>query len=203
MKIIFCLFLFIACFLISCGSLKKATQTKQFGDIVILQGKKNHNIQSDKQSIQLDREAFTIKLYSKKYNSNNQENFITRITASLDQDILNLAQLGENIKESSSFYPSRALAITRGIGYEQLYLNKEAHHILYYENEEDKTISLLSKNEEVLTLGFTVPTFWKDGNSFSIQEATFSSFYLLIFIDKNLDQIINEGELKKVRIDLK
>jgi len=86
-------------------------------------------------------------------------------------------------------------------GYHSLLVDYNGHHYLTYTSETDRRVRKIGQNGEFLKLAFDIPGLEIDGEEINIQDFPETTIYLAIFINKNLDGVIDKGELTKVKVN--
>ena len=184
----------------ACSS-TKTLSTKPETDIQsvsIFQNNKEVLINGEKGKI--ENKDFAIRFFCKQYNGEKKEFFSARIVAFSEPEELARIHTGMSKSESICFGIGTGMAASKGGAYEELIFNNDACHYLLYEDKTSKRVDLIGREGDHLNLEFWVQTIIKDGKRFAMNELDATTFYLAIFIDRNLDEIIDEGELTKVTL---
>ena len=79
---------------------------------------------------------------------------------------------------------------------------EKGYHYLYYKSEVDRRLTLIDKVDEWLKLDFEINNFTidKGGSLNVIEDILIDQFYLAIYIDRNLNNTIDKGELFKCKV---
>lgn len=158
----------------------------------------------DSEAITIAREKFAIRFFNKKYNAENKEYYAARIVALLKTSELDVIKTGMRLANMPRFSEGTAMAGKIG-GYENLIFSNDGHHYLYYENAINRRLNLVKEGDLYQKLGFEIRgfLFYENGTKIPISESKLNEFYLAILIDRNLNGIIDDGELRKVTVILK
>jgi hypothetical protein len=150
--------------------------------------------------IELKRQAFTIRFYNSRYTDDRY--YATRIAIFTDKTLLDKAQAGLKDSEVPYLAPYTGLAAD-SLGYSAIFLDGEAHHYLYYKDEQDRRVKLVSESQGVLELEWSPHSFYIDGQDKEFSEAGVDRMYMVIYSDRDLDGVIDQHELRKVAITFK
>lgn len=182
----------------SCTSIK--TKNIDLNTIYIYQNNKLIPVNKDYSEIDLLREEFSLRFYNKAYKPKKDEYYAAQIAAFKNRNDIKKYSIGMNIEELECFAPGTGMA-TRG-NYEYLYLTTSGHHYVHYKNKNNKRLNLIDKIKDYLLLEFEINRTFINDNSVPLSEVQINNFYLLIFIDRNLNNIIDKKELKLIKINL-
>ncbi len=185
-------------FLASCSGTKKMASKSKITDVFLLQNGQTIKLQSNDQQT-IAKAPFALRFYCQRYTKDAYH--AVQIAALRDQSAFDKVSVGMPMEELANFGPASGLAGTSE-GYDALYLNDYGHHYLYYENEQNRRLLLLDKEGENLFLEFHVPKFFFGDKLYEIADAPISTVYLVIFIDRNADGIMDSGELTKLTLHL-
>jgi len=112
--------------------------------------------------------------------------------------------VGKKLEDIPYFQPGTGFASGKGKGYDTAFISASGHHYLFYENEKDKRVMRVATHPGgVLELEWRIFALHHDGEHVAFHELRTDSLYFVIFIDLNLDQVINTGELKIVKVKFK
>jgi hypothetical protein len=87
----------------------------------------------------------------------------------------------------------------RGL-YDAFVVTNTGHHYLYYENEAERRVSRVSIANELLELEWPVSGASIDDQDIPLTELAVTPLYFVFFQDRNLNEIIDAGELKIVKV---
>lgn len=145
------------------------------------------------------KDKFAVRFSNKAYNSSAEKYYAAQVAAFIDKSELHKINIGMETTEISCFEPGTGMA-SYSFGYDALIFNKSGHHYLYFETKSDKRVNLISEKKGILRLEFPIEKFMINKEYFKISDVKMNEFYLAIFIDSNLNSIIDEGELTKLTI---
>lgn len=193
----FCFSFFVSIYLLatafSCFGQENSTTT-----ITFLQGDSLYKINKNTDSIKLDRKPFSIRYFSKQYNEKNEKFYSAQI-AVLENPIDTLViKIGQNTKDIPYFEPGTGMAPGENGMYDTIFITNTGHHYLTYENETEKRVFRISKNKDILELEWKISAAFYEEKDVQFSELKISTLYFVIFIDNNLNGIIDNQELKIV-----
>lgn len=166
-----------------------------YNNVFIIQDDKLLLLSDKKPLIYINRSDFSIVYYQEK-------EFSSAMQVSLTDDInvFNKIKVGVPVENTPVYYPGSGMAAGRG-GYKTAAISSDGHHYLYYDETEYSRAKLVRKlNNGMLELEFNINTFYLDGSEYPINRLPLDQLYLSVFHDENKNQIIDEGELKKLTI---
>jgi hypothetical protein len=185
-------FLFTAIFIFCSTNI--IGQPDSLSMIRFIQNDSVYRINTENSSIMLKKAPFSIRFFSKAYETESNRLYSAKIIVLQKED--SRISPGENIP---AFAPGTGLAAYRE-GYESAEITNEGHHYLYYENENDKRVDLVSQKDDMLELDWKITAFSFEDKNFPVAALKQKALYFYIFIDRNLDEIIDEGELRAVKV---
>ncbi|MGB0931942.1 MAG: hypothetical protein ACPGVB_14255 [Chitinophagales bacterium] len=169
--------------------------------IVVYQEGKENLIESESQSIEITDDKFSIRFYNKKYAPERKEFYAAQIAALTDKQAFEQIHIGQQIEDISYFGGGTGMAAAKG-GYESLIINNEAHHYLFYENETSNRLKLIGQKNDNWRFEFVINSFSINREKLPLQNEKIAELYLVILIDRNLNNMIEEGELTKLTLEL-
>ena len=153
--------------------------------------------------IEIEREPFSLKFYNRKYDSVKKRYHSAQIAAFTDKSEFDKIKTGMSKDDLECFSSGSGIAAGRNGKYESLIFSNSGHNYTFYENPEHERLILLKESNGILRLEYQVNSVYYDGRTESINEIELSIFYLAFLIDKNLDGVIDNGELNKLTIKIK
>lgn len=147
--------------------------------------------------IQLKRKPFKLVFPLREYDIEKKEFYSARITASTNVDILSLKPGQE--RENIPFFTSGTGLASGLYGYDSLFLTENAHHYIIYN----------SKNESIqranIIAGYGDGRYEVEWLIYNINDKPIRKFeqdilYIVVFIDNNLDNILDKGEFFRFAI---
>jgi hypothetical protein len=197
--------IFISILVLVVSSFKQAVCTSLGGEgtnITIYQNGKETSVKSE-DVVQLPRKFFSIRYNCMRYQSEGDKFYSLQLAAFLDKSELDYIRVGLSTTDILCFSPGTGMAPDASNYYESFTFNNEAHHYVYYESKSEKRANLISKHGDNLRLEFPVKAYTTNKGTYTLQDFPISEYYLVLFIDGNLNQKIEEGELTKLTIRLR
>jgi len=185
-------------FLYSCSASKKMQSKPNVQDVFFVQKGKKKLVKANDQ-LTVAKAPFSLQFHGKRY-AENEYNPI-RIAALSNQSVYDKVAVGQEKNALANFGPATGLAGAKQ-GYSALFINDYGHHYLYYENEQHRRLKLLNDYGDHLFFEFPISKFFIDEMFYDIEKAPISTLYLVIFIDRNSDEIMDAGELTKLVLQL-
>lgn len=152
-------------------------------------------------TIQLKRVAFVIRFDTNKYNARKKKLYATRIAAVTHDSGVAFVKMGQSVDNIPFFSIGTGLAAEE-FGYNNLFIDDEAHHYIFYSNEKERRAELISTNGDKVQLLWNIPMAFYKGEDVSFEALPINSFYLIFFNDSNLNKVVDEGEFLSVFIQL-
>lgn len=172
-------------------------------NIFFLQGDSAFVIESNTDSVYLERKAFSLRYFCKQYDEKNKKFYSAQI-AILDNpnDTISL-QIGQNTKDISYFEPGTGMAPGENGRYDTIYISNSGHHYLTYESEAEKRVDKISSIKDILQLEWKISAANYQENDMQFENLDLPFLYFIIYIDNNLNEKIDEGEMKIVKVIFK
>ncbi len=188
------------CLVISCNLFAQKNEWNSC--IRIIQNDSVFKITKNTDSVSLLKQRFSIRYFGKKY-SNKKRYAAQFAIVENATDTLGLT-IGKSVDSIPYFAEGTGFAADEKKGYESLFISNEGHHYLTYENEGDKRVDLVvPPKNEWLELQLNVSAFNQAEKDINIEALKQSCLYFIIFIDNNLNGIIDADELKKIKVNFK
>lgn len=178
---------------------KKSVSSNKFDEIYLYQNGEKILVGD---TITVTPEKFSFQFYNKKYKPEKQAFYAIQLASFLDIKELEKVKIGQKTAEVPFLEPGSGMAPHASGQYEALFLNRFGHHYLFYQNADKRRLNLIKTQGEQLQLEFVIKTLSIDGKEEQISETDVNEFYVVIFIDRNLNKIIDERELSKLTIQL-
>ena len=173
-------------------------------NVTFIQGDSVYVVSAERDTIEIDRKPFSIRYFGKRYNAE-QRKFYAASIAVLE-NIKDIGHLTVGMSTSKTTYlepGSGMAAASDGYG-DTLLVTATGHYYLFYETESEKRVNLISKKANILELEWNISGFdLSETTNRSFSRMKKSTLYFVIFFDRNLDEIIDEGELKVVTVNFK
>lgn len=204
LKTVFLLTLFIT---LSQACKTSKNMSKVYGNnsngLTVFQNNKELPLKHLYDSVEIERKKFSLRFYNKQYDSENKAYYSAQIAAFIDKNEFNKIKTGMPKSETSCFSPGSGMAPAKSGKYESLIFNKYGHHYAFYENPESKRLNLIDDTGERLKLEFEINALHYNNKDVNIENSNLDVFYIALFIDQNLNGIIDKGELNKLVIKFK
>jgi len=166
--------------------------------IAFIQNGKKQVLEQSNQEIMLKKFPFSITFPLIDNTKIKDAYYNTRITASPDKRLLEKVKVGTRTKKTAFFALGTSMAAIKT----NLHVDNEGHNALAYENLEYDRVKIIKRmDNNVILVSFDVN---------SVKEIALKDYpqdkflkqplYLLIFIDKNLNERIETDELNKVKL---
>lgn len=169
-------------------------------EITISQNQTNKIITKENEPINLKKQPFTIQFQSKFHNSK-KENFNgLKITIVKNEADLQVIEEGNPINLIPFFEEVSAVLPDSDGFYSSAVISDYVHHYLFYENDTNKSIQLISKKNEIGLFEWTVDRFYLDGKEFPIESLKENKLTFILLNDFNSNKIIDTDELRILRI---
>lgn len=184
-------------------SVSASAQSKNYNVITFVQEDSSKTISLATDSVMLDRKPFSIVYYGKRYNSQQEKYYAMQVAVLKDAaDTLSLGA-GKNIAGIPYFEPGTGMAPGANGLYDAITVDNKAHHYLYYENEAERRVSRVSIAHDLLELEWKISGVWLNDQELTLAELTLPALYFVFFDDRNLNEIIDAGEVKIVKVKFK
>ncbi len=169
--------------------------------ITFIQKGKRQELLKPYQTTNLEKEPFTITFPGMAYNEAKGAYNATKIAVVTDYELVHQINVGMRTADTDTFAPATGMAMDANPNY--LIVDAEAHNYLYYLVAGEGRLQLQEKlDEDILLLKYTVHEITLNQTDYTIKDFPHAdySLYLVIFIDKNKNEIIDAGELNKVKL---
>ena len=180
---------------------KNVISAQQFAnEITIIQNETNKIISKENDRINLKKKPFTIQFYSKFHNSK-KENFNgLKVTIVKNEADLQVIEEGNPINLIPFFEEVSAVLPDSDGFYSAAVISDYVHHYLFYEDDTNKNIQMISKKNEIGLFGWNVDRFYSEGKEFPIESLKENKLTFIFLNDFNSNKIIDADELRIVRV---
>lgn len=169
-------------------------------EITIVQNDINKTITKENERINLKKQPFTIQFQSKFHNSK-KENFNgLKVTIVKNEADLQFIEEGNPINLIPFFEEVSAVFPDSDGFYSSAVISNYVHHYLFYENDTNKNIQLISKKNEIGWFEWNVDRFYLDGKEFPIESLKENKLTFIFMNDYNANKIIDADELRIVKV---
>ena len=185
------------------SNLDKSNSESNTTRLTVFQNGKIVKVNKVSETIEIDRAPFSLRFYNKKYDSKNKKFHSAQIAAFLEKSDFDNINTGMAKNDLSCFELGSGMAPNQSGKYESLIFNTNGHHYTTYENTDSKRLNLLKESNGLIKLEFEINALYYDHKDLKMSETKLKEFYIAFLIDKNLNGIIDEGELNKLTVKLK
>ncbi len=169
-------------------------------EIIIVQNDISKIITKENDRINLKKQPFTIQFQSKFHNSK-RENFNgLKVTIVKNESDLPVIEEGNPINLIPFFEEVSAVLPDSDGFYSSAVISDYVHHYLFYENDTNKSIQLISKKNEIGLFEWTIDRFYLEEKEFPIESLKESKLTFILLNDFNSNKIIDADELRIVRV---
>lgn len=174
----------------------------QYNDISFLQGSNTQIVRKNIDSVFPEKKPFSIQYFGKKYENEKEQHSAMKIAVlSSSADIGNIS-IGTSTADIPYFADGTGLA-ANDTGYDEAFINNDAHHYLYYEDDHDRRVKLISKSGDFLKLEWAIPQFYYNEKDIKPEDLSFSVLYFVFFADRNNNNNIDKDEVKVVTVSFR
>ena len=172
--------------------------------VTFIQGDSVYVVSADRDTIEIERKPFSIRYFGKRYNPEQKLFYAAQIAVLDNRKDIGVLTVGMSAENTTYFEPGSGMAQNENCNDYIMAVNESGHHYLIYENESHRRVDLISKKANILELQWNVSGVnFRQTKDLSFSEMKKSTLYFVIFLDRNLDDIIDEGELKVVTVNFK
>ena len=194
--------IFVSLFLLTISS-SCFGQENTTNSITFVQGDSLYKINKNTDFIKLDRKPFSLRYFGKQYDEKNEKFYSAQVAVLDNPNDTLIIKIGQNTKDIPYFEQGTGMAPGENGMYDTIFITNTGHHYLTYENEKEKRVFIISKNKEVLEFEWKISAAFYEEKDVQFSELKISTLYFVIFIDSNLNGIIDNDELKIVRATFK
>lgn len=173
-------------------------------DVTFVQGDSIYVVSAESDTIELERKPFSIRFFGKRYNPDQRQFYAASIAVLENTKDIGHLTVGMSTSKTTYLEPGSGMAAaSNGYG-DTLLVTATGHYYLFYESESKKRVNLISKKANILELEWNILGFdMSETTDRSFRRMKKSTLYFVIFFDRNIDEIIDEGELKVVTVNFK
>jgi hypothetical protein len=173
-------------------------------NVTFIQGDSIYLVSADRDTIEIDRKPFSIRYFGKRYNPEQKQFYAAQIAVLDNRKDIGVLTVGKSTENIAYFEPGSGMAQNENCNDYIMAVNESGHHYLIYENESHRRVDLISKKANILELQWNVSGVnFRQTKDLSFSEMKKSTLYFVIFLDRNSDDIFDEGELKVVTVNFK
>lgn len=188
----------------SCKTLKTTNANKEDAttELIIFQDGIETSVANPSDVVEIDKKEFSLIFYNKKYDSENNKFYSAQIAAFIDKSEFDKVKAGIATADLRCFEPGSGMAPDISGKYESLIFNNSGHHYTFYENPESKRVNLLDDSKGLLKLEFEINALYYDNMEVKMTDTNLTEFYIAFLIDRNLNETIDKGELRKLTVKI-
>lgn len=173
-------------------------------NVTFIQGDSIYLVSADRDTIEIDRKPFSIRYFGKRYNPEQKQFYAAQIAVLDNRKDIGVLTVGMSTENIAYFEPGSGMAQNENCNDYIMAVNESGHHYLIYENESHRRVDLIAKKANILELQWNVSGVnFRQTKDLSFSEMKKSTLYFVIFLDRNSDDIFDEGELKVVTVNFK
>jgi hypothetical protein len=173
-------------------------------NVTFIQGDSSYVVSAESDTIELERKPFSIRYFGKRYNPDQRQFYVAQIAVLDNRKDIGVLTVGMSKENTTYFEPGTGMAPGYNGKYDTLLVSDKGHHYLLYESENDHRVGLISKKANILELEWKISGVnFNQTKDLSFNEMKKSTLYFVVLLDRNLDGIIDEGELKVVTVNFK
>ena len=173
-------------------------------NVTFIQGDSVYLVSADRDTIEIDRKPFSIRYFGKRYNPEQKQFYVAQIAVLDNRKDIGVLTVDMSTENTTYFELGTGMAPGYNGKYDTLAVSELGHHYLLYESESDRRVDLISKKANILELQWNVSGVnFRQNKDLSFSQMKKSTLYFVILLDRNMDGIIDEGELKVVTVNFK
>jgi hypothetical protein len=186
------------------NKIKQSKKSDDFRGVIIEQNGKRINITENTTELALNKAPFSLEFEVYPYNIEKEEFYSVQIAATANKDNLKYFKEGVIGDQNPFLSPGTGLASELDKPYSSMVIRDDGHHYIFYENESSRRADLIEKKDNgKVRLKWNVNLFWVDDKEIEIAKSSFKDIYIMIFIDNNLNRIIEKGEYNLLKLRFK
>ena len=178
------------------------TQAQKFDNsIKIIQNNLIEVVASENATIKLNKSPFQLQFDNKFYNSKKEHHNATQIAFLNPNEESVMIEEGMPLSLIPYFESGSGFSADEDGGYSTVIINNYGHHYLYYENEQDHRIDLVSKNKGIGTFQWNIDRFYYNDRDMPITKFPLQKLKMVVVTDFNQNNKIDENELRIITIE--
>ena len=175
-------------------------QDSAYNNIKFIQGDSIYLVDKNTDSILLNREPFGLRYFCKQYDEKRKKYYAAQIAVLENSEDTTFLKIGQSTKEIPYFESGTGMAPGTNEMYDTVFVTNTGHHYLTYENENEKRVFLISKSKDILELEWKISAAFYKEKDVQFSELKLSTLYFVVFIDNNLNGVIDKDELKIIKV---
>lgn len=187
----------------ACKAIKQEKQDSDAIQLSVFQNGKETPINKLEKTVHLKKSPFSLRFFNRKYDLDNKKFYAAQIAAFTNKAEFDKITIGSSKADLAYFEPGSGMAAHRSRMYEALFIDKVGHHYTFYQNTNNRRLNLLDDTGELPKFEFEINALHYNDTQVNISDSNINKLYIAFLIDKNLNGIIDKGELHKLIIKLK
>ncbi len=171
--------------------------------VKFIQGNNSFSINKEIDSVVLIKEPFAIDYFCREYSEKDKKFYAAQIAVLSSYDDVKDLHAGQSLESIAYFEPGTGMAPDESNRYESIFITNDGHNYLYYYNEKDRRVDVISRHDNFMEFEWPVSKFYINDVDVTIRDIKFDVLYFVILINDNLNSTVDPGELKVVKVILK
>lgn len=192
------LFTWILLLILATTSFKVSSQKNWYNHLKINQKGTVNYLFDSCDSVELNKSTFSVRFYNKPYDGFNDHYYAAKIAVFEEKPDTSLLKQGQSTNKIPYFEAGSGMSPSHHETYDAMVISATGHHYLFYENKKSKRVQLIIKHDDYFELEWEINFFNAKGIDLPLSEISYSRLYMVVFIDYNLNDIIDADELKIV-----
>lgn len=172
-------------------------------DIRLFQGDRSYTIIKDFDSLKIAKKPFSIRYFERKYKAKKGKFYAAQIAVLNKPGDLALLHTGQAFGNIPYFAPGTGMAAGKNGYGGTVFISNSGHHYLTYTGKKDRRVDLIRSEKNLFELDWKIATAFYEENEIPLSELKLSCLYFVVLMDRNLNEIIDEGELKIIKLNFK
>jgi|GEM_PF-2904522 len=188
---------------VSCTGGRKTSAYAGECFVVISQSGQVQKISEGTRTIQLERKDFSIRWWDQMYSLTYPQYNCIQIAAGVGENDFANIKPGTLFKDTPCFALGTGMVGERAKPYSEVFVDPEAHHYIYYENDGDRRANVLTESGDVFHLDWPISAIFLNKKTYSISEFPNKTLRVAIFQNHNHNEVIDHNELLILTIEFK
>lgn len=180
-----------------------ATAQKFQNEITFIQNKTIQRVTDETASITLDKQPFTIAFDNMFYHTKKESFHALQVAIIVnDEDLANIEE-GMPVSLIPYFETGTGMSADEDGFYSSAIVNSYGHHYLFYENEQNRNIRLLSKKDGIGKFEWQISRLYIREKDYPLEKIPDPTLTFVFLNDLNSNGIVDVDELRVVNIRFK
>ena len=171
--------------------------------ITFVQGDSSYKISKATDSVFLERRPFSLRYFGRIYDNKSQKFYSAQIAVLENQSDTKSLKIGTQTKDIPYFEPGTGMAPGQNGMYDTVVISNTGHHYLTYENEKEKRVFLISTNQKKFEFEWIISAVFNKAQDVQFHDLKLPCLFFVVFLDNNLNEVIDKGEMKIVKVIFK